>query len=437
VGEERVKFLRQLNHTFKEPQLKRAELPSGLLVLAEPVPQVPSVALGVWVRIGSRDEQAEHAGITHFIEHLVFKGSRRRSGYELAKRMEAIGGQIDAYTTKETTCFYARVFDGHRRRAVEILAELLSRPAFEPRLIQSEIGVVEEEIQSYEDNPEELVHDLAAEVLWSEHPLGTPILGRRETLREMSARRVREFYRSRYTAPNLVIAAAGRIDFERFCEEVEREFRLPNDPAPNGSVPLPRFRPQVRHQERDISQASVCLVRRGPSYKDRDRHALYLLNTILGAGASSRLYQTIREDAGLAYSVYSFMDSFRDTGMFGVYLGVSPDQMTRALKLVCRELRRIRKSGAHAWELESAKAQVFTGLFLSYESMYERVGRLAHNQMYYGQQVPLAEVVAAIDRITLDDIRKAAEELLDPRKYCLVTLGPAGHRKPGLEDLDF
>ena len=200
---------------------------------------------------------------------------------------------------------------------------------------------------------------------------------------------------------------------------------------------MPRFRARVHHEEKEVSQASVCLVRRGPSYRDKDRHAVYILNTILGAGASSRLYQTIREDEGLAYSVYSFMDSFRDSGLFGVYLGVSPEQMKKALRLVCRELRRVRRQGARAWELESAKAQIFTGLFLSYESMYERIGRLAHNEIYYGEQLPLAEVVQTIDRITLDDVQQAAETLLEPSRYSLVTVGPGGHPRPGLEDLDF
>lgn len=430
-------FLRQLNHHFEEPKLQQAELPGGLLLLAEPVRQVPSLALGVWVRVGSRDEDSTQSGLTHFIEHLVFKGSRRHTGYQLAKRMEAIGGQVDAYTTKEMTCFYARVFDGHRRQAVEILAELLSQPAFVGSHIRSEVGVVEEEIQSYEDNPEELIHDLAAEVLWGSHPLGVPILGRRETLRAFSSRCVREFYRTRYTASNVVVAAAGRIDFSQFRDEVAQAFRMPPGPAVNGSKPLPHVRPKARHEEREISQASLCLMRRGPSYKDRNRHAVNVLNTILGAGASSRLYQAIREDEGLAYSVYSFVDSFRDTGMFGIYLGVSPDRMERALRLVCRELRRIRRQGARAWELESAKAQIFTSLFLSYESMYERIGRLAHNQIYYGGQVPAGEVVAAIDRITLGDVQEAAESLLDPSKYSLVTVGPGKRTRPGLEDLDF
>lgn len=432
-----MKFLRKLNHSLEDPPVHQAILPGGLALIAEPVPQVHSLALGVYVRVGSRDERSDQAGLTHFIEHLVFKGSRRRSGYQLAKRMEAIGGQVDAYTTKENTCFYARVFDGHRSEAVSILAELLCEAAFEPEMVEREIGVVEEEIQSYEDSPEELIHDLASEVLFAGHPLGTPILGRRETLRRFRARTVRAFHRERYTAPVVTIAVAGRFDFDRMAEEVRRSFRFPARPAPDGSVPLPPFRPAVRHEERDLSQSSVCLLRRGPSNRDRRRHAVYVLNTILGAGASSRLYQSIREDAGLAYSVYSFADSYRDTGAFGVYLGVSPDKMDRALGLVATQLRRIRRDGVRAWELESAKAQIYTGLFLSYESMYERIARLAHNQEYYGRQVPLARVVDAIERITLDEVHAAAEELLNPARFSLVTLGPATRSRPGLEALDF
>jgi len=432
-----VKLLSQLTRDFHEPECHRLDLPGGLLLLAEPVPQVSSLALGVWVRIGSRDEEPEVAGITHFIEHLVFKGSRRHSGYQLAKRMEAIGGQVDAYTTKESTCFYARVFEGHRREAVEILAELICQASFESEMIRRELGVIDEEIKSYEDTPEELILDLAAEVLWPGHPLGRPILGSSKTLRSLRSRSVRAYHHRRYASSNTLVAAAGRVDVDRLAREVSRSFHLPRRHETAAVRRIPRFRQMVRHHEREVSQASLCLIRRGPSYRDRNRHAVYVLNTILGAGASSRLFQSIREDEGLAYSVYSFMDSFRDTGMFGVYLGVSPERMERALRLTCRELRRIRRHGVKAWELESAKAQIFAGLFLSYESMYERITRLAHNETYYGAQVPLLQVVRAIDGLTREDIQQAAAELLDPGSFSLVTLGPAGHPRPGIEDLDF
>jgi predicted Zn-dependent peptidase len=432
-----VRSLRELSRRFAEPEVRSALLPGGILVLAEEVAEVPSLALGAWVRVGSRDEDPEQAGVTHFIEHLVFKGSRRHNGYELAKRMEAIGGQVDAYTTKESTCFYARVFAGYRRRAVEMLAEVLCEPAFDAEDVRREVGVVAEEIQGYEDSPEELIHDLAAEELFHRHPLGTPILGRRETLARLGVRSVRRFYRDRYTAPEVVVAAAGRFDFDLLVEDVARTFRLPRRRTPVTVPRMPRFRARERHEEKDLAQASLCLLRRGPSYRDRDRHAIFVLNTILGSGASSRLYQSIREDEGLAYSVYSFLDSFRDTGAFGVYLGVGADRLGEALRLVCRELRRIRERGVHVWELESARAQIFTGLFLSYESMYERVARLAHNELYYGGQVPLAEVVGAVERITLEDVHRVARELLDPSRFCLVTLAPAGTKRPGLAALDF
>lgn len=432
-----MKFLRQLNQQFEDPPLLQRELPGGVTLLMEPVHEVTSLAIGVWVRTGSRDEHPEQAGITHLIEHLVFKGTRRHSGYKLAKRMEAIGGQIDAYTTKECTCFYARVFEGHRREAVEILAELLSQPSLSADMIESEIGVVEEEIQSYEDSPEEMIHDLSAEVLWNRHPLGIPILGTRASLRRLTARDVRRYHRGRYAGPNVVVAAAGRIDDGALLEEVARSFRLPKAIEPADHHRLPRFHATERHEERDVSQASICLVRRGPSYRDRDRHAVYILNTILGAGASSRLYQTIREQAGLAYSIYSYADSFRDTGMFGIYLAVSPDRARRALSLICRELRRIKRDGARNWELESAKAQIFTGMFLSYESMYERISRLSHNHLYYGRQIPLRDTVRALEQITLDDVHEAAEKMIQASEYSVVTLGPRDCNPPGLAELDF
>jgi len=432
-----LRFLSRLNHRFDEPQLQRVRLPGGGLLLAERVPHVRSLALGIWLRLGSRDEEPAQAGISHLVEHMLFKGSRRYSGYQLAKKMEAIGGQVEAYTTKETTCYYVRAFEGHRRRAVEILGELLSRPLLASGMVRREIDVVAEEIQGYLDSPEELIHDLAAEVLWPRHPLGGSILGRMETLGSLNSTALRRYHRTRYAWGNMVIAAAGSLDVDRLADELAGHLSLPETPEEGRRVRIPRARQSVRHEIRPVQQAYICLLRRGPAYGDPRRLNAYVLNTILGTGASSRLFQAIREDEGLAYSVYSFLDSYRDTGAFGVYLGVNPARMRKALRLVCRELGRIRRHGVRAWELESAKAQIYTGLFLSYESMAERIGRMAHNEIYYGRHWPLEKVVARVDAVTREDVHRAAVETLDPGRFSLVTLGPDGFDRPGLEDLDF
>lgn len=422
---------------LREPEVARRELPGGVLLLGERVEEVPSLALGVWVRSGSRHEGPGETGIAHLIEHMVFKGTRRHSAFQIAKRTEAIGGQVDAFTTKESTCFNARVFAGHRRTAVEILGELLSHASFRREMIVRERQVVEEEIHSYDDNPEELIFDLASEQLWDGHPLAHSILGKKEVLRHLSTRDLQRFYRTHYTAPNVVVTAAGRFEVDRLAEELHSHLQLPVHASPNGGLPLPRFRPRVRHEEKAVSQTSICLSRRGPSYHDRDRHAKYVLHTILGSGVSSRLFQKIREEEGLAYSVYSYMDFLRDTGMFSIYLGVDPGHCRRALRLVCRELRRVRLHGVRKWELDSAKAQILTGIFLSYESMFERMSRIAHNELYHRRQVPMARVVESIRKVSLEDVQEAAETLLDPERYSLVTIGPPGSERPGPADIEF
>lgn len=413
----------------------REWLPGRVLLLAEPVEHAPSLALGVWVRSGSRHEQRHEHGLAHFIEHMVFKGTRRHSAYQLAKRMEAIGGQIDAFTTKETTCFYARVFDGHHAEACDILSELLVEATFEPDLVVREREVVEEEIQSYEDNPEEKILDLANEVVFGRHPLGHPILGDEKSLRHTGAREVRAFHRAHYTRPNLIVTAAGRCQIDELRAEILARFRLPARPAPRRRPRLSLRAPSERHEIKELQQSSLCLVRTAPSAQSPARHAEVVLNTILGAGMSSRLFQRIREDQGLAYTVYSFLDHYRDTGMFGIYVACQPGKLKRTLRLLLRELERISLRGVKGWELESAKAQLLTGLFLGQESMYERIHRLAYNELYYDRQVPIQEAVRHIERITADDVQRAARRLLRPRAFSLVTLGPAAGDRPSLADL--
>lgn len=432
-----VKFLRTAGTTLEEPVVHRERLRGGTLLLAERVESVPSLALGAWIRVGSRHERAGEQGLAHFIEHMVFKGTRRHSAFQLAKRMEAIGGSVDAFTTKETTCFYARVFEGHHEPAFDILSELLTEANFDAKLVDRERQVVEEEIQSYEDNPEEKIQDLASELVYGTHPLGHPILGTSESLAEIGARRLRRFHRRHYTRPNLIVTAAGKFDLDKLRREIEARFPLGRN-GERVATRAPRAKPPaVRHEERDLQQSSLCLVRQAPSARSESRHAHLVLNTILGAGMSSRLFQRIREDEGLAYSIYSFLDHYRDAGMFGVYLGCQPGKLARTFRLVCRELRRLRERPVLRWELESAKAQLLTGLFLSQESMYERINRLAYNELYYDRQVALGDSVQALERITAADVSGAAEELLRTEAFSIVSLGPGGAARPTRAELQF
>lgn len=429
-----MNFLRRVGDV-NQPEPIRRELPGGALLLAEPVPGVPSLAIGAWIRSGSQDESPEMMGAAHFIEHLVFKGTRKHSAYQIAQKLEALGGQVDAFTTKETTCFHARIFQGHRRSTVRILGELLSSAAFRREEVVKERQVIEEEIHAYEDSPEEFVFDLATEKIWEGHSMGHSILGRPETLRRMGTREIQRFHRQHYTGSNMIITAAGNVDVDRLADEISESFRLPRTGAEAGRGTLPPFRATTTHLERDLQQTSICLMGRGPSAADESRHAASVLHTILGSGMSSRLFQKVRETHGLAYTVYSYMEVLRDSGIFAFYLGVEPKEARRALRLVGSEFRKVRDKGIRKWELESAKAQLLTQLFLSYESMFERMNRLAYDELYYGKQFSIQSLIEEIVAVSAEDVRAAADVLLRPDAFALVTAGPGGVAAPALEDL--
>lgn len=430
-----MNFLRRVGNV-DQPEPIRRQLSNGLLLLAEPVPGVPSLALGAWIRSGSQHETNDMMGAAHFIEHLVFKGTRKRSAYQIAQKLEALGGQVDAFTTKETTCFHARIFAGHRRSAANILGELLSDATFPRPEVEKERQVIVEEIHAYEDTPEEFVFDLATEKIWDGHSMGHSILGRLETLKAMGTRDLQKFHRDHYTRPNMIITAAGNVDVDRLVDEIEASFRLPTRQHRNGLGPLPDFVPTTTHLDRDLQQTSICLMGRGPSATDETRHAAAILHTILGAGMSSRLFQKVREVHGLAYSVYSYMEVLRESGIFCIYMAVEPKEAKRAVRLVGRELRKVRDKGVKKWELEAAKAQLLTQLFLSYESMFERVSRLAYDEMYYGTQLPVRRMVEEIVSVTPEQIRDVADRLLRPESFALVSAGPGTVNAPSLEDLD-
>lgn len=432
-----MRFIRNLDSVRPIENVRKVVLPSGLRIVAEEVPQVRSITVGAWVLTGSRDEPEERAGISHFIEHMLFKGTRRRSALAIAKQSEAIGGHIDAFTARENSCYYARVFEEHLPKAVSILGDILAAPLFAREEVERERRVVYEEIESYENNPEEMAHDLITELIWPAHPLGRPILGTRETLAKIGSRALTAYHREHYTAGNIVIAASGNLEFDRLVDLVRRHVPLRPEPAPDGHYPLTRFRSRTRQCERDITQVSLALAGRGPSYHGADRFTLSVLNMILGAGISSRLFRKIREDEGLAYTVYSFLDQMRDTGIFGIFLGVAPENTRRALALACREIRKLKRDGIRPWELESAKAQLLMSHFLGFESTYERMNRIALSEIGYGRQASLERLLQKIHEISADEVQEAIERYLQPDRFCLLTLGPKKGDYPGSGDWDF
>ncbi len=407
----------------------RRDLPGGARLVGEIVPGRRSAALGIWFRVGSRDETPGREGMAHFIEHLVFKGTERRSGREIAASLERVGGALEAFTTKETTCFYARVLDEHLDLAVDVLTDLVSRPRFDPGDVEMERDVVLEELRSVEDAPEDLIGDLTHAHLWPGDILGAPILGTRESLSALDAERVRNFHREEYVPSRVVVSAAGSVDPDRLAALLAERLELGGtDPESRRQPPSPAVSTLSLYPS-DLSQVYLALAIAAPSEVDPRRRAAHLLTELFGGGMSSRLFQTIREDAGLAYSVYSYTEHFDDVGLFGTSLGTSPARGTEALERTLEEMDLLRREGLRAGELDAAKAQVRGSIIMGMESLTQRMTRLARVELRTGESEDVEKVLAEYDAVGESEVMDAAETLLDPARQNLVALGPVnrGH----------
>jgi predicted Zn-dependent peptidase len=403
----------------------RAELGDGLVVLTEEMPGVRSVSAGVWVRAGSVYESAAEMGVSHLLEHMVFKGTRRRSARELALVLERLGGSLDAYTTREYTSFQTRTLDEHLDVALDVLADLVLHPLLREEDLELEREVVLEEISTVEDTPDDLVFDLHAQALWGEHPYGYSILGTRATVGALTAADLRRLHERAYRRPNLLVAAAGNIRHDAVVARVAELF----DEAAGGAraarppVPAEGGGREVR-VERATSQTHVVFGARTFPHGDPRRYALVLLSNAFGGGMSSRLFQRVREELGLAYAVYSFQSFYTDAGQAGVYVGTRPEWADRAVEVIRAELARVAREGLTAEELDDAKGQVKGQLVLSLESSGARLHRLAGFALYDEPFMTLDELMARVDAVTLDDVAAVAE-YLDPERQVVLRLGPA------------
>lgn len=416
-------------------QLKTV-LPSGLCVLSEHIPDRSSVAVGVWLRNGARDEPPEWLGISHFIEHMVFKGTETRDARAIASSLESLGGHMDAFTGREQVCYYARVLSEHLAEAVDVLADIVCHSRFSAAEVEREKSVIHEEICAAEDNPDDRVGEMLAAQMWGDHGLGRPILGTVETLAGLTPDMLQTYWRRRYRAENIVIAAAGEVDHARLADLVDKHFALPADPDTPLSTPPPSFTPTVKIETReDLQQLYLSLATRGLSFGDEGRYPLAVLSALLGGGMSSRLFQSVREDAGLAYSIYSATDFHRDCGMMGVHLGVAPERGREALDLVRRELEALITTNAPEIEVAAAKAQLRGSLIIGQESVSSRMHHLAGEEIYLGRYASPEEHVAQIERVTLEQVAEAAKTFLQPGTYCLSAIGPAA--APGITETDW
>ncbi len=401
-------------------------LPNGLRIVLEPVPGVRSVAVGVWVDAGSRDEAEGTYGASHFLEHLLFKGTEKWSARAIAESLDAVGGDFNAFTGKEQTAFYVRTLDDDVPLGMDILADITQRPAFRPDEVESERNVVVEEINMYEDSPDELVHDVFGEAVLPGHPLGRPIVGSRESITAMARGAIAEYFATRYRPDRTVVAAAGNIDPGRFANEVAAHWGDLAGRAPERDVHSPDAAVARRIDEKPTEQAHVVVGTRTMARDDARRHALTVLNHVFGGGMSSRLFQEVREKRGLAYSVYSYRSLYQETGLFAVYAGTAPGRAEETLDVVLGEIGRL-AAGITPAELAAAKGHVRGALALSQEDTLSRMSRIGRAELTLGVVPEIDDLVAEIDAVTLDDVNVLAAELAaSPRTLTVIGPFPAG-----------
>ena len=404
--------------------IERHDFDNGLCLLTEPMPAVRSVSLGAWLTRGSRHEGSDRAGIAHFVEHMLFKGTASRSAEVIAQESDSIGGQLDAFTAKEYAGYDVKVLDEHLPRAVDLLSDLLLNPAFADEEIRREQGVVLEEIRMVEDTPDDLVHEVFTASFWPDHPLGRPILGTAESVGAIDAAALRRYFTGAYTAGNLIVSAAGSVDSAAMRDLVGKAFA----PLASGAEPLATSEPsvaaRVELRDKDLEQAHLCLGTRAYPQSHEDRYAAYVLNTVLGGSMSSRLFQNIREKRGLAYAVSSSLTSYRDAGVLTVYVGCDGGAVAEVVDLVVEELRGLRRTPVPGEELQRAKDHLKGSCVLGLESTTSRMSQLAQCEMYFGRQVPLSETLAGIDGVTTNDVQRVAADLFLDGALAATAVGP-------------
>ncbi|HXC96131.1 MAG TPA: pitrilysin family protein [Edaphobacter sp.] len=418
--------------------IRKTVLSNGLLVLTESMPHLRSVSMGAWIGSGARDEAAEVNGISHFVEHMVFKGTTSRSAQQIAREVDTIGGNLDAFTGKEMVCFNIKVLDENVPPALEVLADLVLHPTFTPEDLTREKGVILEEIKMDEDNPDYLVNEVWTQNFWKGDALGRPILGTAKTVSSFDQRALFDYYGGQFTPRNMVFSAAGNLEHDSFVAQVEREFSslaMSTDTSVSKRT-APKATPHITlKRKKALEQVQFCLGVPAPPVNDPRRYIVFLLNTMLGGGMSSRLFQTIREDQGLAYSIFSEMSPFRDTGSLCIFAGTSVDKTRKVLQLTLNELRRLKEETVGDVELKRAKDQLKSNMVIGLESSGSRMSNLARQQMYFGRFFGVDEIMADVDAVTAGHVQEMARELFQPELMALTLLGNLGSMKVDRGDL--
>lgn len=422
---------------MEEPRnIHREILPNGLVVITEEMQHIRSVCIGIWIKTGSRDEDLQWNGISHFIEHMVFKGTQHRSAEAIARQVDSIGGNMDAFTAKECICFNMKILDEHLPIAMDVLSDLVRNPTFDAQDIARERGVILEEIKMDEDSPDYLVHEIFTQNFWKDHPLGKPILGTKDTVKKFERPPVLDFYSQKFIPGNLIICAAGNLKHAQFVDLVAKHFH-DMKPTENGfHSPKPAIVPKIiMRNKKSLEQVQICIGVPSHPISHEHRHAGYILNTLLGGGMSSRLFQNIRERQGLAYAIYSDLNPYRDTGCLSVYAGTSRESAAKVVRSVVSEFSKLKQELVPEEELRRSKDQLKGSLMLSLESSTARMSNLARQAMYFDRFYSMDELIEKIEAVKAEDLQRLANEFFQTESIAVTVLGNLDGLKLNREQL--
>lgn len=403
---------------------QKTTLRNGIRILTEKMPYFHSISTGIWVSVGSRDEQSDERGLTHFIEHMLFKGTKRRNAQDIAKELDAIGGFSNAFTSKEHVCFHAKVLDSHLPLVVDVLTDIFRNSVFDPQEIEREQQVILQEIRMIEDTPDDFVHVMFQDMFWQDNPLGLPIYGSAQSVESMDREKILRYIASTFQPERIIISAAGNLEHDRFVDLVAPSMETLSNPKRPLLRQKPQNHPMVRVVSKDLEQVHICMGMSGTSQVEEDRFACHLLNVILGSSMSSRLFQEIREKRGLAYSIYSYVTSHEDTGLMGIYAGVGPEDVEETLKVVHEQLSILTTEPISEEELSAAKEYLRGSMYLNAESTDSRMNRLAKNEFLFSRYVPFEEIEARIKSVTAQQIQAWFKSVYQPDRLGLMLYGP-------------
>lgn len=408
----------------RESMFHKIRLKNGITVVSERMPHVRSVCIGLWVPTGSRHEAPQENGISHFVEHMLFKGTEKRTALDIATVVDSLGGEINAFTSREHTTYYIKVLDAHLAMALDVLSDIFLHSLFDAEELERERQVILEEIRMQEDQPEDYVHDLVQNVIWADQSLGFPVAGRAETVSALDRQGLLDFVGRRYRRPDLVISCAGNVEHEACVRAIEEGFQgfspLPADVPQD----VPRYCTDSRVVAKDLEQVHLCLTMPGLSQTHPDRYAFYALNTILGTNMSSRLFQEVREKRGMAYSIFSYLSSYRDAGNMTVYAGASREKIKEVIEIVGREIDQLTRERVGAAELHKAKEYMKGGLMLSLESSSSVMSRIAKQELYFQEYQGVEEIIAMIEQVTPEKVLETASRNLEKKRLSMAAIGP-------------